>query len=101
MRETVRSLRAYFIVAGLLLGGHATYSLLAQPLGWLLLAFIIPVFLGAAYLYVGIRLRTLLVTSPRQVVFVVLSNGALIAIDLALSVAAASLGDILWCIAGC
>ena len=82
MRETVRSLRAFFILAGLLFGVPAAVSLVAQPIGLLSVAYLISFAFAVAYLYLGIRLRTLLATSPRQIHFVVFANGVLSGIQL-------------------
>lgn len=76
MRESVRSLQAYFIVAGLLFGVPAALSLVSQPIVLMSVPSVVAVALAAAYLFLGIRLRTLLPTSPRQILFVVLVNAA-------------------------
>ena len=86
MRETVRSLRAYFIVLGVLSGAQTIFALATQPVNletvFLLASFV----LAAAFLYVGIRLKTLLASSPRLVIGVVLATGVLSALLLLLMI---------------
>ena len=76
MRETVGSLRAYFIVLGIFSCVSSLFALFARPVGLGTAFSLAGVGLAAAYLYLGMRLKALLVTSPRQVVMIVLVGGA-------------------------
>jgi hypothetical protein len=92
IRETAGSLRAYFIVVALLAGVPNLLALFAQPIGLNTLFCLASVGLAAAYMYLGVRLKTLLVTSPGQVLAVILAGGVLIVIGLVVSLAYGSIG---------
>lgn len=94
MRESVRSLQAYFIVIGLITGARAVASFQAPPLAALVA--IVTLALAIAYLYVGVRLKHLLMGSPRQVVAVLIASGALAGIGLVISVFALWVPEIFW-----
>ena len=86
MRETVGSLRAYFIVAALLSGVRGVLALLAEPIGLGAIPSIVVILFAAVYLYVGLRLKTLLTKAPAQVLGIVLTGGGLIGIFLFASI---------------
>jgi len=66
MRETVRSLKAYFIVSALL-SALANLRVLIAGGGVGVVSGLLGLAFAAAFLYVGFRLRHLLQTTPRQV----------------------------------
>lgn len=77
MRETVRSLKAYFIVIAVLglIGSISTLSLSSvNPL--FLIIGLIGLAFALAYLYIGISLRKLLVDSPKTINNVILASMA-------------------------
>lgn len=96
MRETVRSLRAYFVIVGLITGGRAIASLLTGPSGVGAWIEIVPIALAAAHVYVGVRLEHLLTASPGQVNAVVIAGGILAAIALTISVIGMWLSAMFW-----
>ena len=66
MKETAKSLRAYFVLAGLLSAYSNGTSLLASP-GVLTLVFdVVGLLLAAGFLYAGAVLPTLLATAPQR-----------------------------------
>ena len=75
MKETVQSLRVYFIVIAVLSGIAGLVALFALPVRPYSLYAALAIVFGGAYFYVGIQLRSLLVTSPRIVLAVVLASG--------------------------
>jgi hypothetical protein len=85
MRETVRSLRAYFIVVALLSGVmNLTALLRTEPSLWMLIP-LVGVGFAVAYFYLGLRLRQLLATSPGTITGVLIAGaiflGALVLLD--------------------
>jgi hypothetical protein len=87
MRETVSSIRAYFVLSALLsilsyLKGLATSqgaivtTLLLAGLG-----------LALAYLYLGLRLKTLIVDAPERILFVLKLGGSFWLMTLVLAIA--------------
>jgi membrane associated rhomboid family serine protease len=77
MRESVGSLKAFFIVIGLL-GVFGSYRVLTQPQTTIdvisLIFIVIGIGFSIAYLYIGISLRKLLVESPKIVTTVIFAN---------------------------
>jgi hypothetical protein len=66
MKETAKSLRAYFVIAGLLSAYSNVTSLLANP-GVLTLAFdVAGILLALGFLYAGAVLPTLLASAPER-----------------------------------
>ena len=79
MRETVRSLRLYFILSGLAGGATNLVGVLGdQPAIARIFAFV-GVGCGVAYLFVGFRLRHFLVTAPQQVLALLLAGAVFLA----------------------
>lgn len=68
MKETVGSLKAYFIVVGLL-GGIGSVALLTQAQGnaAFIISGLVSLGLSSAYFYIGLVLRKLLVKSPQVI----------------------------------
>jgi len=91
MRETVGSLRAYFIVGSLLTLVPALRSLVSEPLGLGTLFSLIPLMFGMAYMYLGIRLKSLLVEAPGQVITVLLAGGVVLVIFLVVNLVTRSI----------
>ena len=86
MRETVRSLRIYFIVvavAGGAINLTALYSS-TEILGTLIA--MIGIGIAVAYLYAGLCLRRLLAKSPSQITGVLIAGGAFLVFLLLLNV---------------
>jgi hypothetical protein len=77
MRETVRSLKAYFIVIAVfgLIGSISTLSLWSLSPLFLIIGLIGLAF-ALAYLYIGISLRKLLAESPKTINNVILASMA-------------------------
>jgi hypothetical protein len=78
MRETVRSLRLYFILSGLagaLISGSALRIYLQRNAAAEAAMRAMSVVLSLAFIYVGFRLSTLLRTSPGRVVAVLYASG--------------------------
>jgi hypothetical protein len=66
MKETAKSLRAYFVIAGLLAAYSNVTSLLAKP-GVLTMAFDgVGILLALGFLYAGAVLPTLLASAPER-----------------------------------
>ncbi len=95
MKETVGSLRAYFVLAGTVSVALHVFSLnvLAQEESLDSIGVFISVIglgLGVALLYLAIRLKHLLVASPQQIKGVLITGAVIIAVSLLLQL----LGDI-------
>lgn len=74
MRETVRSLRLYFVLTALLSGALNIFAL-QRPIGFVAgVMAVVGIPFALAYLYVGIRLRRLLATSPSQITGVLVAG---------------------------
>jgi Kef-type K+ transport system membrane component KefB len=97
MRESIRSLRAYFVVIGLFFGAQGVITFVGEPLGPADVVSMLNIALALAYVYVGVRLRHLLVTSPKQIIVVVLVSAVPCGIGLIASLLAASIPGIFWC----
>ncbi len=76
MKETVRSLRAYFVLSALLSGAVNLWALFRGELGIGTAISLIGVGFAVAYLYVGVRLRQLLSTAPRQITKLLIAGAA-------------------------
>jgi hypothetical protein len=90
MRETERSLKAYFIIIG---GAYAAYGIMTllqlsaagrgvHPAGWLIPVAYLP--LGIAFVVAGLRLKQALLADPRWILMVVIASGALVVVEAAL-----------------
>ena len=79
MRETVGSLRAYFILVGIVGGARAVSTIAAQPLAppELKVAAGIDAVLALAFLVTGIALRTVLKDSPGLIKGLIYSTAAI------------------------
>ncbi len=82
MRETVGSLRAYFVAGGLLSAVFDLFALYAQPFGLGTAFSLADLGLAVTYVYAGIQLKALLNSAPRRVRAIVLVGGALTALRL-------------------
>jgi hypothetical protein len=86
MRETVRSLRAYFILSALLSGGANLWTLVNTPSGVAAAFALIGLGFSAAYLYLAFNLRRLLATNPPRITNVLIAGavflGLLFVLDL-------------------
>ena len=93
MRETVRSLRWYFIISGLLGAAMNTNTLLrGGPLLGTVLD-LVGLAICGAYIYIGIRLRHLLKVAPGQVRGVLIATVALLVAILVLSLASGAIRE--------
>lgn len=100
MRETVRSLRAYFIVIALLSGIPSVLDLSAHPIGLGTIFSLAALGLSVAYLYLGIRLNVLLLKAPGQVTTIVLAGGAFVIVALLISVLVGSTPGVIQAVVG-
>ena len=84
MRETVRSLRLYFVLTAVL-GGTVNVIALQRPIGLVAETLsVLGIVFALAYLYLGLRLRRLLATSPRQITAVLIAGAVFLLLLLAL-----------------
>ena len=74
MKETVRSLRAYFVVVAVLSGAMNLAALVRPVNGLSMVISLIGLGFALAYLYLGVRLKRLLVSSPEQVTGVLIAG---------------------------
>lgn len=75
MKETVGSLRAYFIVIAIIIGLAGNIGFVGGLQHLILLAIgLVGIGLSMAYLYIGIALRKLLVESPNLVTGVIIAS---------------------------
>ena len=80
MKETVGSLRAYFILSGLVSGGLNVVALQsAEPAAAKAIA-IVGLGFAIAYVYAGVRLRPLIAASPARVLWLLIAGGLFLAI---------------------
>ena len=84
MRETVRSLKVYFIVSALLSGAVNLTALLRGEPGVGTVISLIGIGFAVAYLYVGIRLRKLLSTAPGRITKLLITGAVFLLLLLAL-----------------
>ena len=80
MKETVKSLRLYFIVIGVI-SGLLSASLLPGSSTFGVVFGVTGIALGAGFLYVGIRLRDLLATSVAPILVLIYANMAMYAVS--------------------
>jgi hypothetical protein len=80
MRETVRSLKAYFILSALLSGAINLWTLFRSPAGVGSVIALVGLGFAVAYLYVGLRLRQLLATSPGRVTNLLIAGAVFVAL---------------------
>ncbi len=87
MKETVGSLRFYLIIVGVGGGLANVFAMFAglSPLGVALVA--VSMVLAGGFLYVGIRLRELLVTNPVRINQLIYANIAMILLKATLNLA--------------
>lgn len=78
MSENLGSLRSYFMIAGCLGGGFGVYGFLSAPTLGAAIVAVLGIALAAVYLYLGIRLKTLLLHSPKTALRLVLSGAFII-----------------------
>jgi hypothetical protein len=84
MRETVRSLRLYFVLTAVLSGAVNIVSL-QRPLGFISeVLSVVGIAFALAYLYLGLRLRRLLAAAPGQIIGVLIAGAAFLLLLLAL-----------------
>ena len=76
LRETVRSLRAYFIIVAIMSGAVNLVSLLIVPVGVNTVLSVVGLGFCVALFYVGVRLRQLLVTSLGRITGVLIAGAA-------------------------
>jgi hypothetical protein len=75
MRETVRSLRAYFILVALVTGYLDVTALRASPRPLELVLRVASLLVGAGFLYLGAVLPSILVSATQRI-YVILAAGA-------------------------
>jgi len=85
--ETVKSLRAYFFLVGVVGVAVYLYQLSLHPFGPFDIFAILGVVAGVSYLYLGAQLPVLLVSAPPRPQWIVLASGALLAINLVVCIA--------------
>ena len=79
MRETVGSLRAYFILSGLVSGALNVVALQrSEPAAAKMIA-IVGIAFAVAYVYAGVRLRPLIASSPARVLWLLIAGGLFLA----------------------
>src|SRR5262249_16151317 len=100
MRETVRSLRAFFVVSALLSAGVNIRGLLAGANGIGAISAVIGLGFAAAFLYAGIRLPHLLRTAPGQLTGLLIVAAAFLLISFAYDLVAGYGGGWLFLIVG-
>ena len=88
MRETVRSLSIYFFVVGLFSTVASLPGLLRVDRPLFLVASVLTLGFGLAYLYCGVRLRQLLVGSPDVILKLLAIVGVSVLVSLALNLLA-------------
>jgi uncharacterized SAM-binding protein YcdF (DUF218 family) len=86
MRETVRSLRIYFILVGMLalIGNLLSINSPQQSIFGAIFS-MLGVLVGAAYVYAGFVLKKLLVSTPSVVEKLLLFSGGLVVVSLLVS----------------
>lgn len=95
MRETVRSLRVYFILTGLIGGASNLASVIRGESAVGAVLSLISLAFSIGYLYAGIRLRPLLATGARQIYVLLVGGVVWLALLLGLALVAGSAGA-LW-----
>lgn len=82
MRETIVSLRVYFILVGLYLAVRSALELVGQPFGIRFMVAILAAAFALAYMYIGIRIKHVLVASPGLIIFVLVASAVISGIGL-------------------
>jgi hypothetical protein len=99
MRETVRSLKVYFIVSALLGGAVNLSALLRGEPGVGAAISVIGIGFAVAYLYVGVRLKQLLSSSPGRITNLLITSAGflllLLALDLLSGMASGTLPQVI------
>jgi hypothetical protein len=85
MKETVRSLRAYFILVGLITIGQLVGPLQKTESALIGFFFLVGLAVGMMWVVMGVRLPKLLASTPRTVERVVTGSGLFVAIMLLLA----------------
>jgi len=78
LSENLGSLRAYFILAGIVGGAYSVYGFLTAPVLGAAIIAVLGLVLAAVYLFLGLRLKQLLLHTPRTALRLVLSGAFLI-----------------------
>jgi hypothetical protein len=95
MRETARSLRAYFVVSAILSGAMNIAALRgSEGLGTVI--FLIGVGFALAYLYLGVRLKQLLVSAPQRITGILIAGAAFLVLLLVLGLLSGFQGGLLF-----
>jgi hypothetical protein len=84
MRETVRSLRTYFVIVAVLSGAMNLAALVRPASGLDMLISLIGLGFALAYFYLGVRLKVLLVSSPQQITGVLIAGAVFLVLLLGL-----------------
>jgi len=80
MKETVGSLRAYFILSGFVSGALNVVALQrAEPTGAKMIA-MVGIGFALAYVYAGVRLKSLIERSPTRVLWLLIAGGLFLAL---------------------
>jgi hypothetical protein len=80
MKETVRSLKAYFILSGLISGALNVSAFLRGEAALGRVIALVGLGFAMAYLYAGFRLRQLLATAPGQVLKLLIAGAVFLAL---------------------
>jgi len=84
--ETVGSLRAYFLIVGVVSGGLNVKALLTQPFGPATALVVLGLAIAGASMFLGLRIKTLIVTSPKLCRQIVMGIGVALALNAAVNV---------------
>jgi len=95
MRETVGSLRVYFLLVGGVGVFYGLQNLVMTPLGIGTLFVLVGIVLSAAYGYVGFRLEQLIVSAPSLPQRVVFASIAVAALSILVTVVSAPSAEVL------
>ena len=87
MRETVSSIRAYFILSGLLATLSYASAITSSGGGIAAVLGVLGLALSLAYVYLGVRFKTLLNAAPNQIFLVLKAGAAFLIVVLLLAVA--------------
>jgi len=80
MKETVGSLRAYFILSGLVSGALNVVALQRGMLAAANIIAVVGIGFAIAYVYAGVRLRPLIARSPGRVLRLLIAGGMFLAL---------------------
>jgi hypothetical protein len=95
MRETVRSLKLYFILSALLSGAMNVRALLGGEGGVGAILAVLGIAFAAAYLYVGLNLRRLLATAPGRIANLLIAGAVFLVLLLLLGLMSGTAGGAL------